>query len=442
MTTIKILLTAGAALVLAGCGDTWFGGGEEGVPLPGERISVLLLERALEPDPALATEPVVLPQPLINVDWPVAGGTPDRAIHHLAIGDPLEIAWRRDIGAGESDDNLILSAPVVTQDRAFLLDADTTAYGVDLDGGSVIWERELIPDYEEDEASLGGGVAFANGLVFVSTAFGDLFALNSADGETVWQQNLGAPIRAAPMVADGRVFATTFDNRLTAVSAQDGGILWTHEGITESAGLLGTSVPAVSGDLVITSYSSGEVFALRVENGRVAWSDSLIFQGRMGARTNLSDVDASPVIDRGMVIAAGQSGRLVAIDLRSGLRIWEQEIPSVQTPWVAGDYIYVVTVDAELVCLRRGDGRIRWVSELPRYEDPEDREGPILWSGPVLAGDRLVVASSDGEAFSISPYSGELLGSQSLPDGVRVSPIVARETLYLLTTDAELIALR
>lgn len=442
MNTVRLMAVTGVAAMLAGCGDTWLGGGEDEPPLPGERISVLLLERTLEPDPELAAEPVILPEPQTNADWPVPGGNPSHALHHLAVGDPLEIAWRRDIGASETEDNLILSTPVVAGNQAFLLDADTTAYAVDLDGGSVIWERELIPDYEEDEASLGGGVAYADGMAYVSTAFGDLFALNASDGETLWQRNLGAPLRAAPTVADGRVFATTFDNRLTALDARDGSILWTHEGITESAGLLGASVPAVSGELVIASYSSGEVFALRVENGRVAWSDSLIFQGRLGARTNLSDVDASPVIDRGMVIAASQSGRLAAIDLRSGLRIWEQEIPSVQTPWVAGDYIYVVTVDAELVCLRRNDGRIRWVAELPRYEDPEDREGPILWSGPVLAGNRLVVTSNNGRAYFLSPFNGELLGDRSLPDGVRVPAILARQTLYLLTTDAELIALR
>lgn len=439
-TTLFVLALAGVAL--AGCTDTWFGGGEEDAPLPGERISVLLLERSLEPDPALATEPVILPQALLNAEWPVAGGTPNHALHHLAVGDALEVAWRRDIGAGETDDNLMLSTPVVTVDRAFLIDADSTAYAVSLDGGSVIWERELIPDYEEDEASLGGGVAFANGILYVSTAFGDIFALNAATGETVWQQNLGAPVRAAPTVADGRVFATTFDNRLSALDAANGSVLWTHEGITESAGLLGASVPAVSGDLVITSYSSGEVFALRVENGRVAWSDSLIYQGRLGARANLSDVDASPVIDGGMVLAASQSGRLAAIDLRSGLRIWEQEIPAVQTPWIAGDFIYVLSTDAELVCLRRNDGRIRWVSQLPRFEDPEDREGPILWSGPILAGSKLIITSNDARAFSISPFTGELIADRSLPDGVRVPPIVAQQTMYLLTTDAELIALR
>ncbi len=442
MRRTNVFFLALAGMVLAGCTDTWFGGGEEDAPLPGERISVLLLERTLEPDPALAAEPVILPQAVTNAEWPVTGGAPNHALHHLAVGDALDIVWRRDIGAGETDDNLMLSTPVIAGGRAFLIDADSTAYAVNLDGGSIIWERELIPEYEEDEASLGGGVAYANGVAFVTTAFGDVFALNANDGEIIWQRNLGAPLRSAPTVADGRVFASTFDNRLNAIDAIDGTILWTHEGITETAGLLGASVPAVSGDLVITSYSSGEVFALRVENGRVAWSDSLIYQGRLGARTNLSDVDANPVIDGGMVLAASQSGRLAAIDLRSGLRIWEQEIPAVQTPWVAGDFIYVLSTDAELVCLRRNDGRIRWVSQLPRFEDPDDREGPILWSGPILAGGQLVITSSEGQAFAISPFTGELIADRSLPDGVRVPPIVAQQTMFLLTTDAELIALR
>lgn len=430
------------AAALAGCSDTWLGGNEEDPPLPGERISVLLLQHTLEPDPELLSEPVILPRPMVNPAWPVPGGTPEHALHHLAVADQLSIAWSRDFGAGETDDNLILSDPVIAAGHAFVLDSETNVVALDLSSGRVAWERDLMPDYEDSAASLGGGVAYGYGRVFAATAFGEVVALDAATGETLWVQTIGAPLRAAPTVADGRLFVIAFDNRLFALDARDGAILWQHAGITESAGLLGAAVPAVSGELVIASYSSGEVVALRVENGRLAWSDSLIFQGRFGARTNLSDVDASPVVDRGVVIAVSQSGRLVAIDLRSGLRVWDQEIPSAQTPWVAGDYIYVATIDAQLVCLRRADGRIRWVTALPAFEDPEDRKGPILWSGPILVSDRLIIAGSHGVALSISPYTGQVLGRQALPDGVRVAPIVADQTLYLLTRDAELVAMR
>jgi outer membrane protein assembly factor BamB len=431
-----------ALLALAACGDTWLGGDEEGKPLPGQRVSVLVLERALEPDPALASEAVRLPRPFVNPAWPVPGGTPAHALHHLDVGERLAVAWRRDVGQGETDDNLILSAPVVADGRVFLLDAESTVVALALADGASAWRRELIPEDEDDEGSLGGGVAYAAGVVYATTAFGQVIALSAGDGGDLWSFQIGVPLRAAPAVADGRVFVTTFDNRLYALDAGNGSLLWSHEGISESAGLLGTAVPAVSGDLVVASFSSGEVVALRVENGRLAWSDSLIFQGRLGSRTNLSDIDADPVIDRGMVIVVSQSGRLVAIDLRSGLRSWEREVPSAQTPWVAGDYLYVVTTDAQIACLRRSDGGIRWVSGLPRYEDPEDREGAIVWSGPVLAGDRLVVVGSNGDALAVSPYTGEVLGRQALPEGVRVSPVVADRTLYLLTMGADLLAFR
>ena len=431
-----------ALLVLASCGDTWLGGEEEDKPLPGRRVSVLVLERALEPDPALATEVVRLPRPFVNPDWPVPGGTPAHALHHLDVGEHLAVDWRRTVGEGESDDNLILSSPVVADGRVFLLDAESTVVAVSLAEGSPAWRRELIPEDEEDEASLGGGVAYANGVVYATTAYGQVVALSASEGRDVWSFEIGVPLRAAPAVADGRVFVTTFDNRLFALDAGNGSLLWTHEGISESAGLLGSAVPAVSGDLVVASYSSGEVVALRVENGRLAWSDSLVFRGRLGSRTDLSDIDADPVIDRGLVIVISQSGRLVAINLRSGLRDWEREVPSAQTPWVAGDFIFVVTTDAQIACLRRSDGGIHWVTGLPRYTNPEEREGPIVWSGPVLAGDRLVVVGSAGDAVAVSPYTGEVLGRQLLPEGVRVSPVVADRTLYLLTTGADLLALR
>ena len=111
-------------------------------------------------------------------------------------------------------------------------------------------------------------------------------------------------------------------------------------------------------------------------------------------------------------------------------------------PWAAGDFIYVVTNDSQLVCLLRHDGRIRWVTPLPRFVDPENQEGRIRWRGPVLAGDRLIVAGSHGEVLSVSPYDGKPLGFITLDDGAAVPPVVANNTLYLMTNDGELVVMR
>lgn len=441
--TARIAALAAALILLGGCSwfDDLFGEEDEDL-LPGERISVLVLQRALEADPALAERPVALPAPTVGGEWPVPWGTPTHAPQRPAAAETFGLQWRRGAGAGESGENAILSGPAIAAGRAYAMDAESKVAAVDLQTGARAWTVDLLRSGENEDLSLGGGVAFADGILFAATPFGDVAAIDADTGAVVWRRTVSSVFRAAPAVAGGRVFAVGADNRLFAFDAAAGEQLWTHEGIAEPAGLLGAAVPAVRGELVVAAYSSGEVFALRVENGRVAWSDSLILQGRLGARASLADIDASPVIDGDTVFAVSQGGSFAAIDLRSGGRLWDEEIPSAQTPWLAGDYLFAVTVDAELVCIRRADGRIRWVSAMPRYEDPDDREDPIQWTGPVLAGDRLIVAGSHGEIRMFSPYDGAPAGTAALPGGTRAAPAIAGGTVYFLTRDAELAAFR
>jgi outer membrane protein assembly factor BamB len=102
----------------------------------------------------------------------------------------------------------------------------------------------------------------------------------------------------------------------------------------------------------------------------------------------------------------------------------------------------VLSNEDELICLTRRDGRVKWVQGLPRYENPEKKRRPVQWTGPLLAGDRLVVLASNGEVLSMSPYTGEALGRVELPDGTYIAPVLADQTLYVLTSDADLIAIR
>ena len=204
--------------------------------------------------------------------------------------------------------------------------------------------------------------------------------------------------------------------------------------------MLGGASPAVDNGIVVVPYTSGQLVALRVENGRILWEESLAAVRRTDVISTLADIRGRPIIDRGRVIAMSHGGQIVAIDLRSGKRVWDRDIGGLESPWVAGDYVFALTNEAEVVCISRNDGRIRWVRGLPRYEDPEDREDPIIWTGPILASDRLIVAGSSGEALAISPYNGKILGVVEMPDGVSVPPVVANGSVYFLADDAELVA--
>ena len=435
-----VVILAGAFLSACDIVPDWFGG-NEAPPLPGERLSVLALEGTIEPDPRIADLDVRLPRPYINETWPQSGGYPDHAMHHLAGGDRLLPLWQTDIGEGSGDDGRILTTPVIAGGRIFAIDAIAEISAFDAENGKLLWRIDpRLEGGEED--GFGGGLAYAAGSLFVATGFGHVLALDPSNGAERWRQDIGIPMRAAPVVAGGRIFVVTYDNQLWALSATDGAVQWSNAGIAETAGLLGAATPAVDNDIVIAPYSSGELLALRVENGRTMWSDSLGAQRPgAGSLAALNDINGSPVIDRGVVYAISHGGRLVAIDVRTGSRVWEKDISGLNTPWIAGEYLFVVTVDGDVVCLSRRNGRVKWVHSLPRFVDGSHAE-PIFWNGPLLLSDRLIVLGSNGDALAISPYSGRLLGRLEMPHGVRVAPVAANGTLYVLTDDGDLVALR
>lgn len=426
------------SLMATGCG---LFSSEDEFRIPGERISVLRLERSLEPDKRVSDLQVRLPRPVAKPSWPQAGGGESHVQHHIELAPNLSEAWRTNIGEGSESTMRLLAPPIIAAGKVFVMDVESQVSAINTANGDIVWEYDArVPD--DDDEAFGGGIAYANGVLFISTGFADVVSVDAETGKERWRKRLSGPMRAAPAVADGRVFVLTIDNQLFALNGETGEQLWSHAGFSEIAGLLGGASPAIGAGTIVVPYSSGEIFALRVENGRPLWSDNLSSSRRLDALSTLADIRGMPVIDRGLVYAISHSGRMAAIDLRSGARAWEKPIGGVEMPWVAGEFIYLLTNESQLVCLTRRGGRIRWVRDLPQFEEPDERDDPVKWSGPVLAGDRLVITGSHGEAWSVSPYTGKLLGRLDLSDDVFLPPVVADGTLYFLTEDGDLVAMR
>jgi outer membrane protein assembly factor BamB len=428
----------GLASVLPGCS---LFSSDNKTPLPGERIPVLGLDTHLEPDSKLMATAVKLPAPVVNRDWPEPGGYPNHAMYHLALPAKIGRVWEVSVGDGSSRYYRVMSQPVIAHGRIFAMDGGVQVSALDAGNGHSIWQVDLKPEDERGNG-FGGGPAFWKDRLYVSTGYAQVLALDPANGKVIWRKDVTAPVHCPPTVSNGRIFVVTVDNELDVLATEDGRRLWTHNGIPETAGLLGGASPAVEGEIVVVPYSSGELYALRVENGRAVWSDNLATARTADAVSNLADIHGRPVIDRGRVFAVGHSGRMAAIDLRTGDRVWEQSIASSHSPWVAGDYVFVLANDNEVTCLTRNEGKVRWVRQLPRYKDAKDKSDPIIWAGPVLGGDRLIVLSSRGDALSLSPYTGAPLGHVEMSSSGYLGPVIANNTLYLLTDDANLSAYR
>ena len=427
-----------ALLVLSGC--SVFKDTEKKPEVTGKRIAVLQHSAPLEPDPIVAGLPIALPPAENNTAWPVAGGYPDQPPQHPALAYPLERLWRADIGAASKDDAALLPPPVVMDKTVATLDGKGQVTLLDARTGARTWRVNVLPENATPPA-VPGGLAHTGNTLIAASGLNDVVALKTADGSLLWRTSLAAPVRTAPTVANGNVYVVTADNELVALDLATGKQKWSHQGLAELTSMAGGAAPAVAGDMVLAAYSTGELVALLADNGRVLWFDGLGGISQPFAVASLADIVARPVIDKGLVFALSHNGTLAAINARSGQRVWTREIGGTQQPGMIGEWLIVLNNDNQLIAMTR-DGRVRWNTALPRFEDPEDKDDPILWYGPVLAGGKLLVAGSNGELLEIQPASGSISGRFRLGGGAAAAPVIANGIAYVVTREGELIALR
>jgi outer membrane protein assembly factor BamB len=359
---------------------------------------------------------------------------------HLALGTAPQRAWTAKI-EGSSKSARLASAPVVSGGRLFAIGTDARVRAFDASTGAPLWSTEL--GSKGNSGSLfGGGVSAEGERVFATSGVGDVAAFNAADGTILWKKRPGGPLRGAPTISSGNVYVMSQDNQIFALNAENGDLVWSESGTLEVTGVFGVAAPAAGQGTVIAGYSSGELSAYRYENGRSLWGDALSRTSISTSVASLSDIDADPVIDRGRVYAVGQGGRMASYELVTGQRLWEINVAGISTPWVAGEWLFVVTDDAKLLCVARATGRIRWISQLKHYRKAKKKQDPLSWSGPVLAGGRLILVSTEGDLVYVNPVDGSILSSQEMDASLSLSPVVANNMLYILDDDGKLTAYR
>ena len=436
---LRVAMSACALIALAACSS----GTEVGKTDKGkERVSILEQSHKVEADTELKGSKLQLPGVTVIKAWPEAGYDPSHVMPNAAINVRPKEVWSSDVGEGSGSDFKMLAKPVVADGLVFTMDAQGLVKAFDANNGDERWRFDTTPA-DHDENAMGGGIGFDNGVLFATTGFGDVLALAEKDGRVIWRRALLNPIRGAPTIADGRVYVVNIENELQALSAKTGEVQWHHRGIVESATLMGASNPAVSGDGLIVAYSSGEIFNLRPETGRAAWGYTLTVPTQVGALPAIADIRGLPVIDQGRVYAVSHNGRIAAIDQRTGDRAWEADIGGVNTPLVAGDAVFVLSNELQLVAVSRDTGRVRWVHDVQKFEDPDDKESArVFWAGPILAANRLWMVNSLGQLVSFSPDDGKQIDVIDLDDPLYIAPIVANNTMYVIKDNGHIVALK
>ena len=432
------------SIAVGGCAKLGIGGGGKGkskTPTIGLRIPILSSESDVEVEPSLAGVSVLLPAPIVNDNWGQPGGNASKVMEHVALGQALGIAWKASV-AGTSPRARLAAAPVVNGGRVYAMGTDAKVHAFDANTGAQVWTIDFGVHGKDSPSQFGGGVSAEGDFVYVTNGLGDIAALRASNGSQVWKKRPGGPLRGAPTIANGSIYVMSQDNQLFALNAADGEAQWNEAGALELAGVFGVGAPAVAQSTIVAGFSSGELNAYRYENGRAVWGDALSRTSISTSVASLADIDAMPVIDRGRVYAIGQGGRMVSLELITGQRLWELNVAGIATPWVSGEWLFVVDDQARLLCIARATGKVRWISQLPHFKSEKKKKNAISWTGPILAGNRLIVASSDGRLANVDPTDGKLQSVTHAGGAVFLPPVVANNTLYILDNAGRLTAWR
>lgn len=443
----RLMTGIGLLAMLAACG-------EKEVILKGERFPVradLAASVPVEgqpaptaPAPAENQSVAISLGPQTGGDWTHRAGNARHLMPHAALSSAPQLAWTAKIGAGSSRKNRIGAAPVVADGRIFTIDAGVGVTATGTNGGT-LWSTDLTASFDKGGGQSAGGLATAGGRVFATTGYGELVALDAASGSVIWRQRVDAPISGAPATDGSAVYVSGRDGSAWAVDAADGKVIWQVTGTPGRAAYVGTAAPTIGDRAVIFPSSGGDLMAvLKIGGGTKIWQASLAGK-RLGRAFALTpDVTGDAVIAGKTLFAGSGAGRTVAMSASSGERLWSAGEGALGPVAVAGGSLFLVNDEAKLVRLNAETGEVIWSVEMPYFttDKVKRRKGIFAHYGPVMAGGRIIVASSDGTLRAFDPANGSLVHTAEIPGGAASQPAVAGGTLYIVGGNGQLHAFR
>ena len=323
--------------------------------------------------------------------------------------------------------------------KVFTLDGMGGVDATDAGTGREVWRDQFEPRKGFNREAFGGGLAYADGTLYMTSGYRFVAAVDARTGDVKWRYDTIVPMHGAPNVADGHLYAVDVNDQLMAFDPATGKLLWTYQALTEPARMLVASSAAISQGVVVAPFASGEIVALSAVNGQQLWEDTLSQTNRDNALSEIRDIGGRPIIYRGDVIAGSHSGVLADIDLHTGQRRWSLPISTITTPWPAGDVVYAVDTSGKVICIARDSGQVYWIHDMNKGVKKKLR---ATYSGPVLADNRLLMVDSLGQLVALDPKTGAKTATVKLGSPAFLNPIGVNGTLYVLTLGGDLVAIR
>jgi len=429
-TAIALAMTLG----VAACSD-------DELVLKGDRVAVLPERAVIVADASAFDEGAGL-APLVTMPATAVGLNAGHAGGHPQFEGRFKRLWSASIG-GKGSDLVDLAVPVAADGRVFAVAPNGLVTAIGMGDGDRLWQSSVEAIDDDPLPGVAGGLAITPDGVVAHAGGRNLALLDTASGAIEWSVTAALPLRGGPtLIEDIAVAVTDIDGNLLVYKLDNGEAGWDRVGMTGGTVMFGAPAPAYANGALVVAGARGEVTYFDAENGELIWTDSVAALNPRTPIEGIGDIRAHPVHDGGMIFVISQSGRMAAFNARTGLVVWEQPIGGIEMPWLAGETLYVMGLDGRLYALRRSDGAVRWVAELPGAVPPDVvvSEKPPRYVGPVVAGGRVMVLSKAGRVHVFNPDTGVETENHSLGSTILTAPQLVAGKLLVLGQNGSLSA--
>jgi len=338
--------------------------------------------------------------------------------------------WRSSVGDGAGESGVRLR-PSVADGVLYADSTDGKLAAIDANSGKTLWSKSSRThgwfgwgDKKRKDAMYAGGPVVVGDLLAVGTLDGHVYGVNAKDGSPRWEAELDSEVLASPAIAGDLVVVRTEDGRVYGLDAATGKRRWVYDqGNVPLLSLRGNGGLLVANGVVFFGSDDGKLVALRLDNGSKLWEQRLASGEGRTEIDRLDDVDGSVLLDGTTLYAAAYHGNLAAVDGPSGRPLWAHPFSSFDSLALGGNAIFGVDDNSQVWAFDKAGGADIWKNAALKYR----------WlTGPAVQGDYVVVGDMEGYVHWLQTGDGALAARERLSKkAIRAQPLVVGDTVYV-----------
>ncbi|MEO8998602.1 MAG: outer membrane protein assembly factor BamB [Rhodanobacter sp.] len=331
-------------------------------------------------------------------------------------------------GAGVSGARL---RPAVADGVLYADSTDGKLVAIDAASGKTLWSKSSSThgwfgwgDKKRKDALYAGGPAVTGDLLAVGTLDGHVYGVNSKDGSPRWEAELKSEVLTSPVIVADLAVVRTSDGRVYALDSKTGERRWVYDqGTVPLLSLRGNGRLLVANGVLFFGTDDGKLVALRLDNGSKLWEQKLASGEGRTEIDRLNDVDGGILLDGSTLYGAAYHGNLVAVDGPSGRPLWSRPFSSFGSLAVSGNAVVGANDDSQIWAFDKTGGADMWKNDALKYR----------WvTGPAVQGDYVVVGDMEGYVHWLQVGDGAMAARERLSKkAIRAQPLVVGDTVYV-----------